>query len=244
MALTLLNLKNHAQLEGDISSAFDITSVINDAGRYLLDMHAWNCAVAPPVTLNFLASRTYVELPADFGKPIEVVMTAGLTSSFSFTSLANVLRMRSDSVTQAYQHYFGAVVFPNQAQPTDPPLPPRIELWPTPSSASSAVMTIAYRKRWKNLEQDTDEVNVDESLYSLLRRLVRIFAKAYDSEDTGTLEERLEAIEQSTFYLRLKENDGLRQPDYGPTTGGAINGGSPYWNDYGFRVNATASDPS
>lgn len=243
MALTFLKLKNHAQLEGNVSSAFDVGEIVNEAGAYLFDMHPWNCLVAPPITLDFLASRNYVELPANFGKVIEIVPTSGLTSSFSFTSMQNLTNYRSESVTQIAQHYFAAISYPSQEDRTKPPPPPRLELWPTPSSESRGVLTIVYRKRWRVLVDNTDVPDMDESLNPLLRLVVRAFVLGYEEEDAGSLDERLAVIESGSILQRLKENDGLRQSDAGVLIGGLL-AEYPRWNDYGWRVNASASDPS
>lgn len=240
MALTFANLKNHAQLDGDLSSAFDSGEVVNDAGRYLFAMHPWNLTIAPPVTLNFHADRDYAELPRDYGTAIEIVTTSGLTSSFSFTTPQSLVRMRSQSVTHAFQHYFGAVTFPAKGQPDGPVPPPRLELWPTPVSASSAVLTICYRRAWAELVDDTDVPDMDEAFNPLLRMLVRAFALGYDED---SLDERLTAIESNIMLKRLKEYDGMRQSDLGTLAGGALRSfGYDQVSDW--RATASAADPS
>lgn len=243
MLPTFANLKDHAELYGALSSAFSAGDVVNDAGRYLFTMHAWNFTLAPSVTLNFLADRSYVELPADFGTIVAHVMTSGLTSSVSFTNPENLARMRSESVSQSGAHYWATITYPRQSSRTVPPPPPRLEIWPTPSSASSGAMTLWYRRKWMDLIDDEDVPDMEPEFAPLLRMLVTAYAKSYDEEDTGSLDERLLVIEQGGLLKRLKEFDGMRQPDVGMLTGGAVQE-YPQWNDFAWRATASSTGPS
>lgn len=243
MALTLLNLKSHAQLDGNLSDAFDATEVVNEAGSYLFDMHAWNCLVAPPSTLSLIEDQSYVSLPADFGKMVAYAMTSGLTSSLSFTSPQELAAMRSTSITVQHYHYWAAISHPSQVQPNEQPVNARLELWPTPASSSAGAITIWYRRRWRELDDDTDAPDMPRFLNPLLRRIVRIFALSYDEEDTGQLEERLETIENSQFYTRLKEHDGLEYPDMGTLVGGAIQE-RHYFDNWRRAAASAVADPS
>ena len=94
-----------------------------------------------------------------------------------------------------------------------------------------------YRSKWVELVTDSDNAMVPDYAESALIALVRAFALGYEEEG---LEQRLGEVEGGVMYLRLKEKDGLIQPEYGPLRNGALYMSTP---SYQIPWDSTA-DPS
>tara|TARA_R110000824_G_scaffold270913_1_gene459408 strand:- start:113 stop:712 length:600 start_codon:yes stop_codon:yes gene_type:complete len=179
-------------------------------------MSLWKFRERPPVTLTFVASQEYVELPGDLGEIIAANMTDGLVRSFTFTSFHDLVQRRSTS-TGATNHYWLAVTHPAPSNDGEPFPSPRLELYPTPTSTDQ--ITIAYRANWVPLVTDSDIALIPDYAESALIALVRAFALGYEEEG---MEMRVGEVESGVMWLRLKEKDGLIQPDYGPLRNSAL----------------------
>ena len=217
MSITLATLKQHVQhaLGGSVASQLDETTIVNEAGRHMF-MTPWKFRERPPATLTFVASQQFVELPSDFGEIIAANMTDGLVRSFTFTTFHDLVQRRSTS-TGSTNHYWLAVSHPAPSNDGDPLPAARLELYPTPTSADQ--ITIAYRANWIPLVNDSDVALVPDYAESSLIALVRAFALGYEEEG---MEIRVGEIESGVMWHRLKEKDGLVQPDYGPLRNSAL----------------------
>jgi len=235
MAITLATLKQHVQhaLGGSVASQLDETSIINEAGRYMF-LSPWKFRERPPATLTFVSEQDYVLLPEDFGEVVAANMTDGLVRSFTFTTFQDLVQRRSTS-TGVTNHYWIAISHPAASEEGSAQPAPRMELYPTPTSGDQ--ITVAYRAKWKELSSDGDAALVPDYAESALVSAVRAFALGYEEEG---LEMRLAEIENGALWIRLKEKDGLIQPDYGPIRGSALSQIQP---SYQLPWNSTA-DPS
>ena len=235
MSITLATLKQHVQhaLGGSVASQLDEATIINEAGRYMF-MTPWKFRERSPATITTVADQDYIELPADFGEMIAMNMADGLVKSFTFTTFQDLVQRRSTS-TGATNHYWVAVSHP--APSDDGGIVPdaRLELYPTPTTGDQ--ITVAYRAKWDELSNDEDNALIPDYAESALVSAVRAFALGYEEEG---LEMRLAEIENGALWIRLKEKDGLIQPDYGPIRGSALSQIRP---SYQLPWDSTA-DPS
>ena len=217
MALTLATLKQHVQhaLGGSVSSQLDETSIINEAGRYMF-LSPWKFRERPPAIISFVAAQNHVLLPEDFGEVVAANMTDGLVRSFTFTTFHDLVQRRSTS-TGVTNHYWIAISPPTPGSSAEGVPAPRMELYPTPTSGDQ--ITVAYRAKWKELSSDESVALIPDYAESALVSAVRAFALGYEEEG---LEMRLAEIENGALWIRLKEKDGLIQPDYGPIRGSAL----------------------
>ena len=222
MAITLATLKKHVQhaLGGTVADQLDETSIVNEAGRQLF-MSPWKFRERPPVDVSFVANQNYAELPSDFGEFVAANMKDGLVKSFTFTSFHDLVQRRSTS-TGVTNHYWLAVTHPFPQNEGDPLPLARLDLYPTPTSSDQ--MTMIYRSKWVDLVADGDYAPIPDYAESVLIALVRAFALGYEEEG---MELRVGEVENGNLYQRLREKDGLIQPDYGPLRNGALSQARP-----------------
>ena len=235
MAITLATLKQHVQhaLGGSVASQLDEATIINEAGRHMF-MTPWKFRERPPATITTVANQDYIELPADFGEVIAMNMVDGLVRSFTFTSFKDLVQRRSTN-TGVTNHYWIAISHPAPSDEGSAQPAPRLELYPTPTTGEN--ISVVYRSKWLELVTDSDNAMVPDYAESALIALVRAFALGYEEEG---LEQRLGEVEGGVMYLRLKEKDGLIQPEYGPLRNGALYMSTP---SYQIPWDSTA-DPS
>ena len=235
MAITLATLKQHVQhaLGGSVASQLDEATIINEAGRHMF-MTPWKFRERPPATITTVASQDYIDLPADFGEMIAMNMADGLVRSFTFTTFGDLVQRRATD-TGVTNHYWVAISHPPPADEGNTQPAPRMELYPTPTTGEG-IITV-YRAKWAELTADADNAVVPDYAESALIALVRAFALGYEEEG---LEQRLGEVEGGVMYLRLKEKDGLIQPEYGPLRNGALYMSTP---SYQIPWDST-SDPS
>jgi hypothetical protein len=217
MTLTASQLKDHIShaLGGSVSSQLSSIGIINEAGRHMFNT-PWNFRQRPPLDVTFVSSQAYADLPNDFGEMVSANMKDGLVQTFTFTTFDDLLHRRRTN-TGATSHYWIAISYPTSEDTTAEMPPPRLELYPTPSSSDE--ITIAYRARWRELVSDDDVAAIPDFADSTLVALVRAFALGYEEEG---LEIRVAEVEMGPLWQRSLEKDGIIQPDYGPLRNGAL----------------------
>jgi hypothetical protein len=155
-------------------------------------------------------------MPSDFGEIVSANMKDGLVQTFSFTTFDDLLHRRRTN-TGATSHYWIAISHPIPEDDSAEIPPPRLELYPTPTTGDE--ISIAYRARWRELVNDTDVAAIPDYVESAFVALVRAFALGYEEEG---LEVRVAEVEMGPVFIRALEKDGLIQPDYGPIRNGAL----------------------
>lgn len=222
--LTYLTLKNDVKhaLHGSVpDTLIDLDELINEGCTHVVSMNQWNFLLRPSLLISFVASQDYVNLPHDFGQAEVVIMSNALVTGFQWTDLEDIIIERNTKITTT-NFFKGALVYPAQPGPKEPPPPPRIELWPTPASATTDAFTIIYRAKWVDLNDDDDVTFFPTHLRSLVRQVIRAFARGYEEDSQAELDQRLEIIENGSIFSRAVDYDSLQQPDYGLITGGAV----------------------
>jgi len=220
MAITLHQLSEHAYttlgetFDQRITSRSDVREVVNDAGRYLVNMHAWTWRHRPSATLDFVADQAYVQCPADFGE-MTAFESATTSQNVRLASINQILLYRSGTAGTSFNTY-AALVWPSQTTSKVPPGRPRFELWPTPASSTAGAINLSYRATWAELDDGDDVANIPLEYTQLLIRMVRAHAVYLISNDDGAID----MVDQSTMAQRLKDRDGRTQGNLGPITYG------------------------
>lgn len=225
MSLSLENLMavgRHALDNGDPSVVIGtdagdtLAFYVNQAGRHLFMCRAWNSRKRRSVDIDFTASQNYAALPADFGELISVTASSG-ASGFEFATLEEVDQYRAAGETGTGS-YIGAIAWPGQSTSADEAGVPVIELAPTPAATLADALTIRYREGWIDLVSEDDRANIRPNAEALLCEFVRAFCRG--SED-GSLGQRLAEVQAGPIFAALVRADGMSQPNFGPTRGGA-----------------------
>ena len=217
MTLTAKQLKDHVShaLGGTVSSQLSDIDIVNEAGRHMFNT-AWNFRQRPPADVAFTSNLAHADLPSDFGEMVAANMKDGLIQTFTFTTFADLLHRRRTN-TGATSHYWIAISHPIPEDESAEMPPPRLELYPTPTSGDE--ITLSYRARWRVLKEDSDVAAIPDFVDSSLVALVRAFALGYEEEG---LEVRVSEVERGPLWQRALEKDGIIQPDYGPLRNGAL----------------------
>ena len=217
MTVTAKQLKDHVShaLGGSVASQLSDIGIVNEAGRHMFNT-PWLFRNRPPADITFESSRDYVELPLDFGEMIAANMKNGLVQTFSFTTFDDLIHRRRTN-TGATSHYWIAISYPSMTTDQTAVPGPRLELYPTPTTGDE--MTIAYRAKWVDLDEDDDIAMVPDFAESCLIALARAFALGYEEEG---LEVRIAEVEMGPVWQRALEKDGITQPTYGEIRNGAL----------------------
>jgi hypothetical protein len=250
MAQTDLNLTRlrayaaHARHDGSVPSTLDQDEIVNAAGRLFFSLHPWNFRYRPPVDLDLTEDQAYIELPFDFGEIVayQTDNNYGLT----LTTAQELANHRTASVTVAQNYYWGTIVHPAQESRDVPPPPPRLEIWPEPSSTNEDAVQLWYRAAWGELYSTDDVANVPRYAHLALIQTVRGVAAGMTEnllEPAGGIEGYLNNVLGGKVWEAAVTTDGLQQPDYGPMTGGAIEGRGSHFT-WRTRTAGAVSDPA
>jgi len=159
-----------------------------------------------------------VALPSDFGNILELTSGDGLQNYVQLTTMDEIARLRSDTVSTSGTLYRAAISY-GQALAGGAPVP-RLELWPQPPSADPNGILLNYRAGWVEPTSDSVQFNLPRYVESLYIALLRAFARGYEEEDEGTLSQRLAEIEFGAVMAGAKRRDGGVQRSYGAMSGG------------------------
>lgn len=218
----------------DASSDIPAIQVVNTAGKLFYEMRNWNFRSKGPATLNFTASQSYIELPADFGTLTYIESTDALTSRVFLGTLAEVQEYRLASLGSP-RDFWVAVSFVTPSGGSR--IAPRLEIYPTPSANQTAAITYLYRSRWVDVTDDDADLSgvPDGAAEALYLRLVRQVARSYEDEDVQDYRDTLEVRGSLEYQTAVKE-DINRQGSYGTLRNGIGHMGRRRIGSYWDRV--------
>ena len=246
--LDLARLRNYVTAstrDAGVHTSLDQDEMINNAGRTFFSLHLWNFRYRPQVDLDLTADQKYIELPHDFGEL--VAYQTDDNYGITMTTPQGLADHRAVSITVAQNYYWGTIVQPAQVARDEAPPPPRLEIWPEPSSTTSTQpIHLWYRAGWVDLYNTTDVADVPRYAHMALIQVVRAIASGIQEnllEPKGGVEAYLEGVVGGKIWEACVTTDGLQQPDYGPMKGGAI---SQYDSHFTWRSRTASAvaDPS
>lgn len=221
MARTLadyLDIAEHAA-GGQVDASIDLTQLVNDAGRYLIQMHDWVFLDRPQTLLSTTQDQAYIDLPSDFDK-LKGIGNTATNDYFPVKILPPDLfeRVKADDVSDQLDTYF-SLEWPDQTSTTAAQGVPRLAIYPVPSATEANRYWLHYLAGWVELSANTAVANIPVPMEHLLISLIRAYARG-EAMSTGPHEE-LEKIERSTMLQRLKESYGMVNTEPAPMEGGA-----------------------
>lgn len=222
MARTLndyLDIAEHTA-GGQIDASIDLTQLVNDAGRYLVQMHDWAFLERPQATLNTVQDQAHLDLPSDFDKMLDVGTTADNdTEGVKVLPADQFERIKSSEITDLLDVYL-SLEWPAQASTSVSAPGPRLAIYPTPSTSVTGKYWLNYRAGWIELTTGNAVANIPPAIEHLLIQIVRAFARG---EATGEGHfDLVDKIESSVMLNRLKATYGLVNPASTEMEGGAL----------------------
>lgn len=210
---------------GDIDARLhgigDGFAILNDAGRYLCNMHEWKWQNRPPLNLDFVADQNYVDLPLDFKMSGHIQVTNTLISTVKMVGMPHIMFLRGSALSYPF-FFFVALSWP-QPQKGSPPSGPRLEMWPTPVDSEIGAMTIFYDAKWTEITEGSDVPMIPTDLEFILIELCRTITRTYtDPRLEFKRTELLGNISKGQPVQDLKELYGVVQHNYGMPTGGVV----------------------
>lgn len=207
---------------GSGNTSLDPRIVLNNAGLWFTNAHAWKYLERPSATLAFVAGQNYAAVPADFRELIKIAFTNGLTARFFLSTTGTIADYRTAQMNFGLAVTYGAFTF---APPTisGPPVP-RLELYPTPQTNDASALTMFYRGGWIIPADDEALMPIPAYAEVAFTQAVRAFAIGYQKED---LDPRLVGLMSGTIWDGAITTDGTVQPDFGKMRGGAVSIGIP-----------------
>lgn len=214
---TLEQLTTAAQhaLGKTAATRVDLTQSINDALTRFCSMRLWGWLISP-LSLDLVADQNYVLLPADFAQ----LRNIGLTGTLGYLQAAThhqIVEWRTWTPTVPVPCYRYAVSWRTQANRLSPPRA-QLELYPTPSAASSAALTGFYQRIVDVLKDEQDIPDIPPQYHTILKAFVR----AHVLEEDGRPEADAERARVDRLIVAQIEQDGMVQPNLGPMVGAVL----------------------
>lgn len=194
-----------------IAAGYSETDVINLAGRWLSATHEWAWQARAVTTLDFVAGQEYISLPSDFRSLGTVTLTNGLVHRARLTTMDVLVKYRTESVADFNDRWL-AISYRPDANGTRLPV---LEIYPTPSTAGSAAMTLYYAGGWATMAEGVGHAPIPEFMDPLLMQAVREYGMGLAEEGGAGLIPRLDALKQSEFFRSFRRQDGQSQDEYG-----------------------------
>lgn len=244
MPLLYTTVENHVQymLEDAtaLPSSITMNEVINQAGRMFYSIHQWNFREVEPATIHLIKDQPYAELPPDFGELSAIEMTQGLNFGLTLVTPQELITRRATSITITQQYYWVAIITPRHRSLSGDWPQPRLELWPTPAADNLNAITVQYRIRWMSVPasstpgtagaDDTYTIPLPEYAEMAYLEVVRAVAAGWGERLTqpqGGVTGMLKNVMGGAIWEAAVTTDGLQQMNYGPLSGGAIQGRYP-----------------
>lgn len=127
----------------------------------------------------------------------------------------------------------------------DPGTPrPRLDIWPAPNANTADAITLYYRGRWKEIDEDTAIVPIPEWMTPLYITAIRSCARGFEMEDDMGMDARLNIVRGSATFMDAVRTDDNTQHVYGALSGGAVMGVSRQRNPTHLHNFGTVPDQS
>lgn len=183
-------------------------NVLNEAGRWMCGMHRWRWLDERTATLGVTASQNYIDLPLDFGRLIYAAFTDTPNRVLLQVSLGEILdaRLRETGQSQGHRVAVSWKTDTNQRKPL-------LELDYTPGSTDADAITMVYTGWWEDLAAtgDTVQLPVDGWMDLLYIQICRAFARGWEEEDSGLVDQRLALIATGPVFKAAVDHDGMIQ---------------------------------
>lgn len=207
----------------------DDYAILNEAGRYLFDLHEWQFSERPPVTLELTEGQDFVDLPFTFDRLGALSVSNTLISDVYEVTMERILFLRGSSLTFPF-HYFVALTYPGQATTREQQGNPRLEIWPQPGSDSTAGnLVITFSGGWVEIVDNDQVPSIPKNMEWLLIELVRRLGASY--ADTSLEFQRMAIMSEVVNDPRmaaLKKKYGMKSRTSGMPKGGVVPQGKRY----------------
>ena len=195
----------------------------NDAGRALVNDHAWSWRTRNNVTIEIPADSTFAILPEDFGEIVDIRISGSLTT-VTQTSVSEINRMRAFGQFDAYSLFIAFDDGFDSTNGSDGTQQTHAIIYPSQSTARSD-LTISYRAKWVDMESnDLERVPFIPRDWE---RALLLFARSF----AISLENQNDPYENQALFgpmgeiERLKTLDATRQTNYGQPTHNVLSRG-------------------
>ena len=240
MTLTVANCANWIELSlgGQPSSQAGVLELVNLSGLHMVGMTRWRFLEGADVLLSTVADQEYIDLPSNFSTPISLCGST-INSDVAWASREDIAMMRqSPSVSGNGGVYFFATSF-SAATGATPPVP-RLEIFPTPESATTDQFRLVYRAGWAALTSDSDYVPIPEYCRALFVRILGAFTRGLHREEQGSVDARLMEIRNGPIFAAAQKDDKTKQVDRGLIRGSIYQSG---WRDGAYPRIWTSTGP-
>jgi hypothetical protein len=221
MPVTLADLVSVAEaaVGGDLDVRNSGKDIVNQAGRYLADMHAWQSRQAPTVNLSLYADQDWIDIPPGANEVISIRATNALVRHVQLTTIDKINELRSVLVTGTLD-YWVAFEYPQPSTKKQMAPHGRLALYPTPTADAVDALRATFAFGWRELNDMQDVPNIRPRHEMLLRELIGAVARGFSTKIQGTVTAHVDAVEKSNMLGSLKSADGRDQSSLGPMTGG------------------------
>ncbi|MDE0913885.1 MAG: hypothetical protein OSB57_01755 [Planctomycetota bacterium] len=247
MALTAATCIEHARFtlggaNAETPTHLPALMIVNLAGEELCSSRTWRWLEGASAALDFTAGQNYAELPPDFRDVVSLNPTQGRISGFEWTSSKGMVELRTAEFVNGAFYYWGYVTHRRLATGGGAPTPV-LEVYPTPttSTAGANILTLNYRAGWAKVSADETLLTLPSWVEALFLDYVVAFARGYMEEDTASLSQRVQAVQQGQLYANAVRRDGEFQPEMGVLNNGAA---QPSYASNRFRNESTVGGPS
>lgn len=224
----------------DWPSEIPPSAIANEAGRDLYNACEWNHLQRPPVTLDVVLGQEYITLPDDFGSCAETDITATTFGAYSLLlrTMPQVVDARTILGTPSTGSWVGAIVF---ADPAGAPTMPRarIEIGPVPTADADAAFTLSYRAGWVDVTNPGDICFVPPFFEPLYIRAACLWLAGYEKDRQGSLEDRMDRLQQSSLWMNAISQDANTQQGVGITMNTAADVVDDGWIPAGLPISKT-----
>lgn len=227
MTLTIEQAALHIEHQiGGPLVGIDNRRVIDEAGRRLFKKRKWNWTVGASTTLTLTSGQSYINLPSDFSATKVLTFTNGFQGGINECDFKTLAGLRSFNLFP----FFWLYVLPTHVADSNGIPQPRYEVFPTPATTQSGVLTLWYHKKWTDLAAtDATYIPVPDWFEELFIQAVRAVAQGYQTNDMDAQLERLFA--GADFTNTLMQDEGV-QWNFGPLIGGQLSQASPNADDW------------
>jgi len=225
---------NHAlggdpqQREGTTYSAVELA---NDAGRWMLNAHAWNWCSGARATLSTVAAQPYITLPSDFLSWIgEPYRSDGQTGGFEWVSLQTLAQLAVEAPTLTGDYLYAALTW-DQSGAGAPDA--RLELYPTPATSEADVLTGFYRRGWTPYVGGVvSSAKIPVWMEGVYIAALEAYARGWEDgiEHPAARQQYLAHVMAGPEWMSAVRIDATAQPHVGVIKNGVLSPRQRYWS--------------
>jgi hypothetical protein len=203
------------------SGGVDVVTLINLAGRQMMNMAQWKWADVLSEVLDLVEDQEWVELPSNTLRVISIQRMA-IEYPVRLVAYRTLDELRKNGLMQTpVPSVFAAVEYVTPSGGGQDRIP-RLAIYPAPADDVTGAIRATIQPGWTPVVDDNDVIDMPAFMEPLFLEVLKATGQGWYESDAKPVDVRIAELMRGPIFLGACMTDGMVQPDAGPIANSAV----------------------